>query len=113
MNNKLQVWWVPQVPMKSFNVDVANVTEAVKILDVLADYDLFQYENRVKGDYANMGGLNIWDEEEEEFASWYIDFDVTINGVRYSEYFEEPKEFVEFLNNNDLTELDIYSRMVS
>lgn len=111
MNNKLQVWWIPQVPMKSFKVDVASVTEAVKMLDVLAKYDLFQYENRVKGDYANTGGLNIWDEEEQEFISWWIDFDVTINGVRHNEYFDEPEEFVEFLYQNDLKESDVYSNI--
>ncbi|MEF2965057.1 hypothetical protein V3851_04370 [Paenibacillus sp. M1] len=68
---KLRVWWIPQIPMKSFNVDVESVEEAEKILNVLADYDLFQYENRVKGDYANAGGLQYWDEEENEWLEWY------------------------------------------
>ena len=27
MQKKLQVWWVPQVPMKAFTVDVATVEE--------------------------------------------------------------------------------------
>jgi hypothetical protein len=56
----LQVWWIPQVPMKSFDVDVASVAEGAKVLEVLADYDRFQLENRVKGDYSNVGGLRRW-----------------------------------------------------
>lgn len=56
----LQVWWVPQVPMKAFEVDVSSVAEAVKIMDVLADYDAFQLANRIKPDYCNAGGLRVW-----------------------------------------------------
>jgi hypothetical protein len=29
-------------------------------MDVLADYDLFQLEHRVKPDYCNAGGLNVY-----------------------------------------------------
>jgi hypothetical protein len=56
----LQVWWIPQVPMKAFEVDVSTVAEGVKLLDVLADYDRFQFENNVKPDYCNAGGLRRW-----------------------------------------------------
>lgn len=59
MQKKLQVWWVPQVPMKSFTVDVATVEEGVKIMNTLANYDIFQFENKVKPDYSNVGGLNM------------------------------------------------------
>jgi hypothetical protein len=41
MSIKLKVWWVPQVPMKPFYVNVSSVEEGVKIMDVLADYDDF------------------------------------------------------------------------
>jgi len=56
----LRVWWIPQVPMKPFTVDVKSVEEGVKIMDVLAFYDIFQFENNIKGDYANAGGLSMW-----------------------------------------------------
>lgn len=62
---KLRVWWIPQIPMKAFTVEVASLVEAKLLLDTLADYDLFQYENRVKGDYANAGGLSVFDYEDE------------------------------------------------
>lgn len=72
----LQVWWVPQVPMKAFTVDVASVEDGVKIMDVLADYDIFQYENAVKPDFCNVGGINRWCEDSDGegtpgWESWY------------------------------------------
>ena len=73
---KLQVWWIPQVPMKSFEVPVQSVEEGVKIMNVLADYDAFQFENRIKPDYCNAGGLCQWDENSDGegtpgWVDWY------------------------------------------
>jgi len=59
---KLRVWWIPQVPMNPFEVDVSSVAEGVKVMDVLADYDRFQFENNIKPDYCNAGGINQWSE---------------------------------------------------
>ena len=53
---KFKVWWKPQVPCKSFEVPVESRKEGLKICEVLANYDLWQYEHNVKGDYANAGG---------------------------------------------------------
>ena len=75
MSQQLKVWWIPQIPGASFEVPVASVNEAKKILTVLADYDIFQYENRIKGDYCNAGGLvtlegGEWvDWEDDDFRS--------------------------------------------
>ena len=57
MTQKLRVWHIPQVPMKAFHVETDSLQEAVKIKNALADYDLFQYENNVKGNYANANGF--------------------------------------------------------
>ena len=65
----LQVWWIPQIPMKAFEVPVSSVTEGAKILNVLADYDLFQLNNNIKPDFSNTGGLNIF--EGGEWVTWY------------------------------------------
>ena len=71
----LQVWWIPQVPMKAFEVDVSTVAEGVKLLDVLADYDRFQFENNVKPDYCNAGGLQRWCADDGDgvpgWEDWY------------------------------------------
>lgn len=78
----LKVWWIPQVPMKAFDTPVLTIEEGRKICDVLAAYDQFQYENRVKGDYCNVGGVSFshpgiengdcFDvpDDEDEFADW-------------------------------------------
>lgn len=66
---QMRVWWIPQVPMKPFNVDVENVREAKLLLKTLADYDIFQFENNIKPDYCNAGGLMTWDGNEWE--EWY------------------------------------------
>lgn len=68
----LRVWWVPQVPMKSFYVQVDTVEIGVKVMDVLAEYDLFQFKNKVKPDYSNAGGLCHWcaDSDGEGTPGW-------------------------------------------
>ena len=72
----LQVWWIPQIPMEPFEVDVKSVEEGVKILIVLADYDIFQFKNKVKPDYSNVGGLRRWcansdGEGKPGWEDWY------------------------------------------
>ena len=89
----LKVWWIPQVPMKSFYIDVSTVAEGVKIMDILADYDLFQFENRIKPDYSNAGGINMFDPTDTEdgpdgsWVSWYDDD----SGE------DDPRAFLDFL----------------
>ena len=71
---QLRVWWIPQVPGEPFHVDVASVEEGVKIMDVLAEYDKFQYDNNIKPDYCNTGGLQMWNadmvENDEQDSGW-------------------------------------------
>jgi hypothetical protein len=72
----LRVWWIPQIPMAPFHVPVTSIDEATKILNVLADYDLFQYKNIIKPDYANMGGLNVFDANDTEDSpdGWWLEW---------------------------------------
>lgn len=73
----LQVWWCPQIPMPSFNVSVEDVDQAMLLLETLAKYDLFQFENSVKPDYCNVGGLSVW--ENGEWIAWENDDGDTID----------------------------------
>lgn len=75
----LRVWWLPQLPGTPFEWPVADLAQAALLLDALAAYDDFQFAARVKGDYANMGGLNIFrngdwedweDDEGDDFDAW-------------------------------------------
>lgn len=82
---KLRVSHYPQVPCKAFRVEVKDLEEAKKISDVLANYDLFQYQNRIKPDYANATVVEEFDEKEGEWISW-CDDETGIDDI--NEYFE-------------------------
>ena len=62
---KLRVWWIPQVPMHPFYRPVSSVAEGVLLIDALAAYDEFQFRNRIKPDYSNAGGLQVFDETDQ------------------------------------------------
>jgi Superinfection exclusion gene product 17 len=89
MVGQLKVWWIPQIPGASFEVQVASVDEAKRILTVLADYDAFQYENRIKGDYCNAGGLVRYEadagEGEPGWCDWYDDEGLSIDELMSEE----------------------------
>lgn len=65
----LRVWWIPQMPMEAFQVPVTTLREARLILNTLAEYDKFQFENNIKPDYCNAGGLSAFD--GKEWIDWY------------------------------------------
>lgn len=72
----LLVWHNPQVgQVAGLYVPVANLEEAQKVRDLLATYDLWQFENRIKGDYASASGLitfeGIHPEADPNDDGWY------------------------------------------
>lgn len=71
----LRVWWIPQIPMKPFFVDIESLKEGVKLLDVLAQYDAFQFEHNIKPDYANAGGISRYEEDGEPDTFGWFDVD--------------------------------------
>jgi len=93
----LRVWWIPQVPMKSFDIDVESIEEGVKIMQVLAYYDMFQFENNIKPDYANAGGLIVWDlnSDGEGTPDWINWFDEETGC-------EDPEEYVKLKNKGEV-----------
>lgn len=82
----LRVWHVSQIPCPAFRVPVATIAEGRKLLDVLADYDVYQYEHRIKPDYSNVGGiqryeddgggLDWFDVDDDELADWDATADI-------------------------------------
>lgn len=79
-DTKMRVYWIPQINADpTFYVDVSTVGEARKILITLADYDLFRFANNVKPDYANAGGLEVWDESVGDWVEWEDDDGNEIN----------------------------------
>jgi len=85
---KLRVWHIPQIPMESFYVAVPDVETAKLVLELLARYDIFQYEHRVKPDYSNASGLQYWDATEEEWCDWVSDDGMNIDEVMADENYE-------------------------
>ena len=95
MEEKLRVWWIPQVGIENtFYVEVKTAEDGKKLLDVLACYDLFQLENNIKPDFSNAGGLSVWNEEEQEWLDWYSE-----DGAELDEYFDGNEEMEEFTEN--------------
>ena len=96
---KLRVWHIPQVPGKPFYVYVDTIEEGKKVMDILAAYDLFQLENRIKPDFVNVQGLQRYEEEENDWIDWDIetedDYFDDVND--YLAYNEELNEFSETL----------------
>jgi hypothetical protein len=69
---QLRVWHIPQVPAPPmFYVDVSSSEEAKKVLNILWDYDNFQFENKIKPDFSNASGLEIY--ENNEWCEWNDD----------------------------------------
>lgn len=95
---KMRVWWIPQAGVDAvFYVPVKTVEEAKKVMDMLAAYDCFQYNHKIKPDYCNAGGLQIFDEEEQDWNDWCFD-----DGEDYydnvDDYCEEKSEYTEDLS---------------
>jgi hypothetical protein len=97
-NGSLRVWWIPQVPGKAFKIPVNSVEEVGLLLDVLAAYDAFQFENNIKPDYSNMGGLEVWqnDSDGEGTPGW---MDWEDNGETFDEWRESnlPERYDEIM----------------
>jgi hypothetical protein len=87
---KLRVCHFPQIPCKPFIVSVETLEEAKKIMDTLANYDLFQYDNKIKPDYANMTVLEQWDEIDQGWLSWCDE----------ETGFDNLKEYLEFIKED-------------
>ena len=65
---QLRVWHISQVPMPAFYVYVSTPKQAKLIIETLAIYDLFQLENKIKPDYFNVAGLEVY--EGGEWVDW-------------------------------------------
>lgn len=86
--NKLRVWWIPQVgACDCFYIPVSTPEEGKKVMDILAAYDLFQLNKNIKPDFCNAGGLEVWNEEEQDWCDWYMETEY--------DYFDDVDEYCE------------------
>ena len=79
---QLRVWHIPQVPGKPFRVEVNTIHEAMIVLKVLANYDIFQFENKIKPDYCNAAGLEVY--RNGEWEEWSSEEGDCIDDVMYA-----------------------------
>jgi hypothetical protein len=80
-----RVWHIPQLPGKPFYVPVQSLEEALRVMKTLALYDKFQIDNNIKGDYANMQGLQAWYEDPEE-GGRYLEWNDEQTGEDINDY---------------------------
>ncbi len=62
-DQKFRVWYSPQIPMPAFFYDTDSLDTARAVLDALGQFSAYEYNNGVKPDYADAGGIELWDEE--------------------------------------------------
>lgn len=85
---KLRVWWIPQIGIEeTFYIPVESAEEGKKVMDLLAAYDAFQLQNKVKPDYSNVGGVQRWDEDSHEWEDWYMETE--------DDYFDDVDDYCE------------------
>lgn len=96
---RLRVWWIPQAgACDAFFIPVKSPEEGKKIIDLLSAYDCFEYNNNLKADYCNCGGLQQYNEEMEDWEGWsYEDEDSYYDEDDLDLYCEEKSELSEEL----------------
>jgi hypothetical protein len=72
---KFKVRAIPQIPMDAYEVEVPDYRTGKIVERALAGYDLFQYDNNVKGDYSNALGVCVLHPTETENEWWDIEPD--------------------------------------
>ncbi len=113
LNTKYKVWWIPNMPRKSFEINTNSLYDCYLILEMLTAsdnnqfYDLndnlylhiirnkyteYKKQNAIKNIHCNAGGVTIRtsEEEKEEYGEDYIDFNH--DGLSFDEYIRELTE---------------------
>lgn len=92
---KLRITHFPQVPCKPFIVEVDSLSKARDVMNLLADYDLFQYKNEIKPDYCNATFLEEYCEADDMWYSW-CDSETGISDI--NEYYKNIEVFKDYVN---------------
>lgn len=103
--SKLRVWHNPQVGRcTNFYVPVESVEEGKKVMDILGAYDMFQFQRNIKPDYCNTNGLQLFDEEEQDWVDWDMETE--------DDYFDDVDDY---LDGNEAVEQfsrDIFAQVM-
>ena len=94
VKGNFRVWHIPQVGADAmFHVYWDSLEEAYRIQSILAVYDIFECQNRIKPDFSNASGIEIYDEEEQEYCDYYDE-----EGLDPDEIYEDDKEMQDWLH---------------
>lgn len=76
--SKLKVWYIPQVPMRSFEINVHSPEEALDLMELISEFSCVMFENKLRPDYTDCCGLITYCHNYDEWVEWYNedDFDV-------------------------------------
>jgi hypothetical protein len=68
----LQIFYIPQIPMPAFTYPVPDRATGELLLDAIYELALFEFEHKVKPDYANVGGVQVFEDNDNPGdPSWY------------------------------------------
>ena len=75
----LKVWYIPQVPMQPFERTIRHregteereLALAVILLDTITSFSIFEFENRIKPDYSDVGGISRWEDDGTGSYDWF------------------------------------------
>jgi hypothetical protein len=68
MAKRFKAWYIPQVPMKPFEIEASTAAKAQTILNIIINFSIFEFENKVKPDYCDAGGVSEWNVGEQEWV---------------------------------------------
>lgn len=80
---KLRVYYII-LGAKTYHQEVSSVEEAKLVIDSIARFVNFQIDNNVFPDHCSTAGLEVWDEEENDYVDWYDE-----DGNSFDEHFED------------------------
>lgn len=83
---KLRVQHFPQIPCKPFEVLVDSLEQAKLIYETLGNYDLFQFDQRIKPDYCNVTIVQEWCMKEQCWFDYYDE-----DGNDFNDYLREDE----------------------
>lgn len=89
-----RVWYIPQVPWTPYRYDVSSVEEWRTVLKAIVWLSQFEYANRIKPDYADAAGLEVF---VSTSTYWFdpVSLDDTILKEFRKEYWFEIEDIVE------------------
>lgn len=90
LKTKMRLLWLPQVPCAPFGYPLESEIQAVKYIDILANYDLYLYEkcDGMRTDYANTGFVQILEGNGDNFewCDWYKETE--------DDYFDDIEDYI-------------------